>query len=185
MVQSSENSVYSGKMSLVSNMVIFPTEIRNSPQKMVLPRFASNLPFPTSEKKKNNILFLKQVWSLSLFAHQGSHGQKIRVPYFPWNTGCLIGILSMVFFDPYITGSYNTLNPKQPINFLLAQVTQVVQWFYVDFGVHGNPRILHHPTTSYPDLTNNWLPGMEDREGEDTNNFNHLKRHEKKYVKFV
>ena len=38
-------------------------------------------------------------------------------PYFPWNTGCLIGILIMVYYHPYIPDSiipYITLNKQGP-----------------------------------------------------------------------
>ncbi len=42
-------------------------------------------------------------WRRNIWSHRDEPPQKTR-PYFPWNTGCLIGILIMVYYNPHITG---------------------------------------------------------------------------------
>ncbi len=48
--------------------------------------------------------------------------KKPGVPYFPWNAGCLIGILKMVYYNPNITGQYNPLYTLNNQVFFIAQV---------------------------------------------------------------
>ena len=43
--------------------------------------------------------------------------------YFPWNSGCLIGILRMICYNPHITGYYNPLYTLNNQVFFIAQVT--------------------------------------------------------------
>ena len=68
-----------------------------------------------SQTKGNWSEFQSSNWFLMEF-HDEPEPRK-KPPYFPWNTGWLIRILIMVYYNPYITGYYfipYTLNNQGP-----------------------------------------------------------------------
>ena len=53
--------------------------------------------------------------------------------YFPWNTGWLIGILIMVYYNPHITGQYNPL-----YNLTNQGFFSLLMWgFRINFSFRG------------------------------------------------
>ena len=52
---------------------------------------------------------------------------KKKNSYFPWNPGWLIGILTLAYYNPYMTGYYNPLHPNNQGPFFHCS-SNVWQW---------------------------------------------------------
>ena len=109
-----------------------------------LPKPINHLPF-NSEPPHHSVVLTTCLLVASLFfqrPHQSHMSHEKKPPTFHY-TGWLIGILIMVYYNPYVTGFYNPLNTLNNQVFFIA---------HMNLGLRAPCEILWNPITS-PNIT--------------------------------